>query len=155
MYCFPLQGIYGNKGLYRRTFSNVIPLKISWHSRLSMVKCSQVHLYSNAIDPKYFDISLCRHTSDLKPTRVMDTVPIDILQKTRGLPSKVRTFCCNFKFKPDCFKPIIFSNLIIALHINAINFLLNLWIILSSSFLLGHGFHCRLLFHQWNSCPKY
>ncbi|WOG93764.1 hypothetical protein DCAR_0313051 [Daucus carota subsp. sativus] len=28
------------------------------------------------------------HTSDLKPTRVMDTVPIDILQKTRGLPSK-------------------------------------------------------------------
>ncbi|KAL8134975.1 hypothetical protein AgCh_009843 [Apium graveolens] len=28
------------------------------------------------------------HTSDLKPTRVMDTVPIEILQKTQGLPSK-------------------------------------------------------------------
>lgn len=28
------------------------------------------------------------HTSDLKPTRVMDTVPIDILRKTRGLPCK-------------------------------------------------------------------
>nr|GEW49467.1 carbon catabolite repressor protein 4 homolog 5 isoform X3 [Tanacetum cinerariifolium] len=47
------------------------------------------------------------HTDDLVPVKVLETLPIEDLEKTRGLPSKVwgsdhLALVCELAFADDC-----------------------------------------------------
>lgn len=51
----------------------------------------------------------CRHSEELFPVRVVETLPVSVLKKLQGLPSEVfyawlslLTFCCNSVGKGSC-----------------------------------------------------
>lgn len=88
-----------------RTFGNFIPLQVYGNRRLYLVSMSKKHSYDI-----YFHCQTCithrlieiqRHSDELVPVRVLDTLPVNILKKTGGLPSQVKLSLLLLKFLFD------------------------------------------------------
>lgn len=64
---------------------------VSWELLITFGKLeldiSWVFLYET---PRFNISTMHRHTEELVPVRVLETLPVDILRRTRGLPSKVK-----------------------------------------------------------------